>query len=490
MVSLVSFQPKANVQQMQQSVETKDLATGIAHIGVGNFHRSHQAYYVHQYLNRTANREWGICGIALLENDRRIIDALKRQRGHYSLTTFDETGQTESTRITSITQLLFAPDEPQAVIEKLSSPEVKIVTLTITEAGYNIDLATGRFKPDGPDVQHDVANPGQPRTVFGYLVAALERRFANGVAPFTVLSCDNFLHNGDAAKTAFVAFAALRNPALATQIAESVRFPNSMVDRITPSVSPEQRLRLNELAGWNDEVPVFSEKFIQWVVEDNFCNGRPALEQVGVQFTDDVSAYEAVKLRLLNASHSMLAYPAFLAGYVTVNEAIQDPVFYEFIRTFMDEDVTPLLNVPATIDVAEYKNTLLRRFANRSIGDQLARLCFDGASKLPVFLLPTLNERMARNLPYQRLAFLIAAYGHYLSAGQTERGQPYTIAEPQLDAEDLSIAQDQDVLRLLRLPMFNTTTVQDSPEFIQLYTQFRRNIADNGIRETLKRIVY
>ena len=475
---------------MQQSIETNNLVTGIAHIGVGNFHRSHQAYYVHQYLNQTASRAWGICGIGLLENDRPVIDALRSQRGHYSLTTFDENGHTEFTRIESIAQLLLGPDEPQAVIDKLSAPEVRIVTLTITEAGYNIDLATGRFKTDSPDVQHDVQHPDQPRTVFGYITAALARRFQNGVVPFTVLSCDNFLHNGDAAKTAFVSFAALTNPALADRIAESVSFPNSTVDRITPSVSPAQKQRLNELSGWDDQVPVFSESFIQWVVEDRFGNGRPELERVGVQFTDDVSAYEAVKLKLLNASHSMLAYPAFLAGYLTVDEAIGDPVFHDFIRQFMDDDVTPLLNVPPTMDLADYKATVLRRFANSSIGDQLARLCFDGASKLPVFLLPTLTERMARNLPYPRLAFLIAAYGHYLSAGQTERGKPYTIAEPQLDGEALLIAQDQDVSRLLRLPMFKSTTVQSNPEFIQLYTQFRRAITDNGIRETIKRIVH
>lgn len=475
---------------MQALTEANGRMTGIAHIGVGNFHRSHQAYYIHQYLTQhpAANREWAICGIALLENDRPIIEALNRQQGHYSLTTFDENGHTESVRITSIAQLLFAPDDPQAVIEKLSSPEVKIVTLTITEAGYAINLATGRFKTDSPAVQHDVQHPDQPRTVFGYLTAALARRFENGVAPFTVLSCDNFPHNGDAAKTAFVSFAALRNPALAAQIAKSVHFPNSMVDRITPSVSPAQKQRLNELAGWADEVPVFSEPFIQWVVEDRFCNGRPALERVGVQFTDDVSAYEAVKLRLLNASHSMLAYPAFLAGYVTVDEAISDPVLQRFIQQFMDDDVTPILNVPTTIDLTAYKATLLKRFANKSIGDQLARLCFDGASKLPVYVLPTLNDRMTRHLPYQRLAFLIAAYGHYLSADRTERGQPYTIAEPQLDTEALAIGKDADVLSFLNLSVFDTTRIRNSPEFIRLYTQFRAAILGEGILETLKRI--
>lgn len=473
---------------MQDLRTHKGLATGIAHIGVGNFHRSHQAYYVHQYLNQEPNSEWAICGIALLENDRPIIEALKRQQGQYSLTTFDENGHTESIRIESIVQLLFAPDEPQAVIKKLSSPEVKIVTLTITEAGYNIDLATGLFRSDSLQIQHDMQHPDQPRTVFGYLTIALERRFQNGVPPFTVLSCDNFPHNGDAAKTAFVSFAALRSAELAAQIAESVHFPNSMVDRITPSVSPTQKQRLNELAGWTDEVPVFAEPFIQWVVEDRFGNGRPALEKVGVQFTDDVSAYEAVKLRLLNASHSMLAYPAFLAGYTTVDEAIQDPVLHKFIQQFMDEDVTPILNVPTTIDLAEYKATLLRRFANKSIGDQLARLCFDGASKLPIYVLPTLNERMTRELPYQRMAFLIAAYGHYLSAIQTEAGKSYTIAEPQLDDMSREICRDDDVIAFLNLPLFDTTQVRNNLEFRELYVKFRADIRQQGILETLRTI--
>lgn len=473
---------------MHQITDHKPIKTGVAHIGVGNFHRSHQAYYVHQYLQHTSDNTWGICGIALLENDRPIIDALKRQQGAYSLTTFDEQGRTESTRVESIVELLFAPDEPQVVIEKLSSPDVKIVTLTITEAGYNIDLATGRFRTDSPPIQHDVQHPDQPHTVFGYVTAALERRFQLGVPPFTVLSCDNFPHNGDAAKTAFVSFAALCNPALAVQIAESVQFPNSMVDRITPSVSPAQKQRLNKLAGWADEVPVFSEPFIQWVVEDRFGNGRLALERVGVQFTDDVSAYEAVKLRLLNASHSMLAYPAFLAGYTTVDEAIGDSVLHDFILKFMDEEVTPILNVPATIDLTDYKATLLRRFANKSIGDQLARVCFDGASKLPIYLLPTLNERMARNLPYQRIAFGIAAYGHYLSATQTETGQPYTIAEPHLDQKSLAAGKNADPLSFLNLSLFDTTSVRNSPEFIRLYAQFRADIISDGILKTLREI--
>lgn len=472
---------------MQDSRQTKSPVTGIVHIGVGNFHRSHQAYYVHQYIKQTMDHSWGICGISLLENDRPIIDALKRQQGQYSLTTFDENGLTKCTRIESLVQLLFAPDEPQAVIEKLSSPDVKIVTLTITEAGYNINLAKGLFKSDLPHIQHDVQHPDQPRTVFGYITAALAHRFWNGVPPFTVLSCDNFPHNGDAAKTAFVSFAAMSSAALAAQIAEFVHFPNSMVDRITPSVSSVQKQRLNKLAGWADEVPVFSEPFIQWVVEDRFSNSRPALEKVGVQFTNDVSSYEAVKLRLLNASHSMLAYPAFLAGYTTVNEAIQDPVLHKFIQKFMDEDVTPMLRVPPTIDLADYKATLLRRFANESIGDQLARLCFDGASKLPIYVLPTLTERMARHLSYHRIAFLIAAYAHYLSGEYTERGQLYSIAEPQLDDAVLAIGR-RDAVSFLDLHLFDSTSIRSSPEFTRLYTQYRSDIRTIGIIETLKKM--
>lgn len=464
------------------------MTTAIAHIGVGNFHRSHQAYYVHQLVKQQPDTEWGICGISLLENDRSTIDALNRQRGNYSLTTFDENGHTESIRVESIRQLLFGPDESQAVLEKLSSPDIRIVSLTITEAGYNIDLATGQFRTNSPAILHDLQHPNQPRTVFGYVTAALERRFREGIAPFTVLSCDNFPHNGDATKKAFVSFAGLLNPYLAQQIAAFVTFPNSMVDRITPSVLPAQKLKLNQLAGWADEVPVFAEPFIQWVVEDKFCNGRPALETVGVQFTDDVSAYEAVKLRLLNAGHSMLAYPAFLAGYTTVAEAIGDPVLYTFIRDFMDHDVTPMLKVPAPIDLPTYKDTLLKRFANQSIGDQLARLCFDGASKLPLFVLPTLSDRITQNLPCERLAFGIAAYGHYLSAGYTEMGKAYTVAEPHLNAQALAAAADTDSPAFLNLPLFDTAPVRDSPAFIRLYTQFRADILNNGIRETLKKI--
>lgn len=470
------------------SATINNRTTAIAHIGVGNFHRSHQAYYIHQYIRQQPDTDWGICGISLLENDRATIDALIRQEGTYSLTTFDENGQTETIRVESIRQLLFAPDNPQAVIDKLSSPDIRIVSLTITEAGYNIDLATGQFRSNSPDILYDIQHPNQPRTVFGYVTAALERRFRAGIAPFTVLSCDNFPHNGDATRRAFVSFAALRNPRLAQQIGAFVAFPNSMVDRITPTLLPAQKQKLNQLAGWADDVPVFAEPFIQWVVEDTFCNGRPALETVGVQFTDDVSPYEAVKLRLLNAGHSMLAYPAFLAGHTTVAEAIGDPVLRAFLRDFMDHDVTPILNVPAHIDLPAYKATLLKRFANPSIGDQLTRLCFDGASKLPVFVLPTLRERMAQHLPYERIAFGIAAYGHYLSARRTETGRAYTVAEPHLNAQALAAAGDTDPLAFLSLPLFDTVPVRNNPAFMRLYAQFRVDILNKGIRQTLAQL--
>ncbi len=324
---------------------------GIAHLSVGNFHRAHQAVYLDKCLALGGQDEWGIVGIGLMdvESERAKAKALQSQKGLYSLTDYPPEGKPTVSIIGSIVDYLHAPDDPAAVLKLLTDPAIKIVTLTVTEGGYNTD-EKGRFKLEDPGVARDLKGD-VPSTSFGYLTEALRRRRDAGVPPFTVLSCDNLRHNGNVVKNALLSFARAKDAGLASWIETNVSFPSCMVDRITPAVGPADAARLNRESGLDDAAPIFAEDFIQWVIEDKFPTGRPALEKVGVQFTDDVDPYEQVKLRMLNASHSMLAFPGILIGHRIVHLAMRDPNVSALLDQFLSEDAGPLLErAPQHVD--------------------------------------------------------------------------------------------------------------------------------------------
>ncbi|RYF46740.1 MAG: mannitol dehydrogenase family protein, partial [Cytophagaceae bacterium] len=341
-------------------------------------------------------------------------------------------GHDEVYRIGSLVELTWGIDEPVAVTDKLADKAVSIITLTITEGGYNMDKATNTFMFENEAVQHDIVHPHQPKTVFGFVAEGLRKRMDAGHEGLTILSCDNLQHNGNTTKKAFTSFIEAQDSELADWVKSHVTFPNSMVDRITPATSPEDVVRLTAKSGVEDAVPVYCEDFIQWVIEDNFIAGRPDWERVGVEFTNDVTAYENMKLSLLNASHTLLAYPAFLAGYRQVDDAMHDNDFVQLLRDFMDIDITPYVPIPGNTDLEAYKQTLIERFANRSVSDQLSRLCFDGISKFPVYILPNLANMIRDGKDLRRVAFLIASYRHYLTYKADDQGQVFTIAEPWL----------------------------------------------------------
>ncbi|MBU2953781.1 mannitol dehydrogenase family protein [Marinobacter sp. F3R08] len=405
------------------------LKHGIVHIGVGGFHRAHQAMYTDRLLQQGDNDDWAICGVGLREADRAMQSALGEQDGLYTLIELGSDGTNKLSVIGAITDYLFAPDDPDQVIEKLASPDVRIVSLTITEGGYNVDDNTGLFNHHHPDVVHDHEHPRQPRTVFGFLTEALDRRRNRGLAPFTIMSCDNLPHNGLAARSALLAFAYARDAGLADWIDQHVTFPCSMVDRITPGTTPAHTQWLKLAHGIEDRWPVICEPFTQWVLEDNFCNGRPDWASAGAQFTGDVAPYELMKIRLLNASHSAMAYLGYLAGYRYTHEVMQDNRFTGFIRAFMDEDVTPILGDIPGVDLDRYKATLIDRFSNPQVGDQLARLCLDGSSKIPKFLVPTIRALISDSRPLDRVALVIASWAIYLR-GKDEAGQQHDIMDP------------------------------------------------------------
>ena len=409
------------------------VKTGIVHIGVGGFHRSHQAYYIHQLLQKGDANDWAICGVGLREADRNMANVLQEQDNLYTLVTQHPDGKVQSEVIGAIPEYLFAPDTPQLVIDKMAHPDTKIVSLTITEGGYNFNPITGDFNFDNPDIQHDLAHPEKPKTVYGYLTAALRKRLDDGIPPFTVLSCDNIQHNGDMARNMLLTFAKRQDSELADWIETEVGFPNAMVDRITPVTTPEVIEDLKTNIGVYDQWPVVCEPFIQWVIEDKFSNGRPPLETLGVQFVPDVTPYETMKIRLLNASHSVLGIPGAIHGHPTIDACMKDDVFARFVRQFMDKEATPILGEIQGIDIEHYKDTLEDRFGNSNIKDSVSRICAESSAKLPKFLIPTIRENLKLGGNIRYATFILAAWCYYSDKGINQKGQPLDIIDDQKD---------------------------------------------------------
>ena len=466
----------------------EQVKTGIMHIGVGNFHRAHEEFYTNRLLADTTQQNWGICGVMLLPGDERLYKALKKQDNIYTLTVCGRDGKDEVYCTGSLVELIWGVENPKAVIDKIADKDIKIITMTITEGGYNIDKTSGEFMLGENNVKHDITNPRTPKTVFGFIAEGLRRRKEAGNGPITLLSCDNLQHNGNTAKKAFTTFITAQDKELAEWVEQNVTFPNSMVDRITPATRPEDVILLNEKNGTQDEAPVYSEDFIQWVIEDNFIAGRPAWETVGVEFTDDVTAYENMKLSLLNASHTLLSYPAFLSGYRKVDEAMHDERFAHFLRTFMDKDITPYVPVPGNTDLELYKQTLIERFANRSVSDQLARLCFDGVSKYPVYVMPNLIKMIRDKADFTRVAFSMAAYRHYLKYRTDDKGVAFEINDPWLTAEDLKLIDSNDPVDFLGMSAFQSTNLKAANDFVKVYLRMVEDIKQKGIFTVLESI--
>lgn len=469
--------------------DRKNISCGILHIGVGNFHRAHQQYYTNLLLENKSQQNWGICGAMLLPSDEKLYHSLTEQDSKYTLTVCGRDGKNLVYQIGSLIELIWAVKQPENLINKIADPAIKIITLTITEGGYNIDKASNQFKLDSPTIKHDLENPKQPQTVFGYIAEGLRKRKADSNSPITILSCDNLQHNGDTAQRAFLSFIKAQDETLYEWVKENVSFPNSMVDRITPATHPTDIERLNKMNGVNDKAPVYCEDFIQWVIEDKFIAGRPEWERVGVEFTDNVAPYENMKLSLLNASHTLLSYPSFLCGYRKVDEAMQDKKIVKLVKTFMDVDITPYVPAPNNTNLSEYKQTLIERFANHSVSDQVARLCSDGISKFPVYIMPNLIKMIADNANCIRLAFLFASYRHYLKYRTDDKGSTFDITEPWLTDKDLELINSANPLDFLELSAFESTDLSSTTNFTELYSEMVTQIKEKGTMQTLESII-
>lgn len=467
--------------------DRRRLKTGIVHVGVGGFHRSHQAYYVHQLLERQNTLEWGIIGVGLREADRMMNTVMQKQDGLYTLVTQFPDGTAKSEVIGSIRNYLLAVDSPSPVIDLMAHAETKIVSLTITEGGYNFNATSGEFNFNNPDIRHELKHPDEPRTVFGYLTAALRKRRAKNLPPFTVMSCDNIQHNGAVARKMLLTFTERQDAALADWIAQNVTFPNSMVDRITPVTTPEVTDYLQQKYGIEDEWCVVCEPYIQWVIEDNFANGRPPLETLGVQFVPDVTPYETMKIRLLNAGHSVLGIPGAIHGHPTIDACMNDGVFARFMRRYMDTEVTPVLAPVPGVDIDAYKDSLENRFANPNIKDGVDRICAHSSAKLPKFLVPTIQENLDSGGSIRLGAFILAAWCYYSDLEINDRGEPLNITDELYDQVHAAAAgTDREWTKFLRqTELFGD--LQHNDRFVAEYTGAVKSIyQEKDIRKLME----
>jgi mannitol 2-dehydrogenase len=461
------------------------ITPGVVHVGVGGFHRAHQAMYHDRLMNMGMAMDWGICGVGMLPADWAMKEALGAQEGLYTLVLKHSDGAYEPRVIGSLVQYLFAPDDPEAVIEEMAAPSTRIVSLTITEGGYNISDVTGEFDAANPDVLRDLEPGALPRTVFGVITEALRRRRMRGLVPFTVMSCDNLPGNGDLARGAFTAFARLRDPELGDWVEREARFPNSMVDRITPATTDADRAEIRERFGIDDRWPVVCEPFTQWVIQDAFTAGRPPYEEAGVQVVDSVEPYELMKLRLLNASHQAMCYFAYLCGYRLAHEAAQDPLFRAFLLDYMDIEATPTLAPVPGIDLVKYKHTVIERFSNPEVRDTIARLCAQSSDRIPKFLLPVIRQQLATGGEIKRSAAVVASWARY-AEGIDEQGEPIEVVDRLADTlTRLARRQRQDPLAFIsNRQLFGD--LADDDRFVAAYSSALASLHERGARATLQ----
>ncbi len=397
--------------------DVADLKPGIVHIGLGNFHRAHQAWYIHRLMQQGQARDWAIIGASVRDSDADMREKLLDQDCLTSLIELDPRGISVEV-IGPMIGYLPIEDEHAALIRKMADPAIRIVSLTVTEGGYFLDTNTGAFNTEHEDIQHDAQSPDRPRTVFGAIVAALRHRRDNGLPPFTALSCDNLQGNGAILRSCVVELARLSDPDLALWIDRHCTFPNSMVDCIVPATT-KQVITQCRTFGIDDHAPVSHENFRQWVIEDDFCAGRPPLEQVGATLTHDVHSYETMKLRILNGGHQLLANVGEVLNISTISDCMQDPDIVAYFRKVQAEEILPQVEAVPGTTPSEYLELVERRFANTAIHDTTRRVAFDGSARHPGFLLPSLRDALASGASPRGLA-LAEAFWCRMCAGVRE----------------------------------------------------------------------
>ncbi|PRX08338.1 UNVERIFIED_ORG: mannitol 2-dehydrogenase [Martelella mediterranea] len=473
---------KAAVPAYQRSA----LSAGIVHFGVGNFHRAHQAVYLHQLFNKGRDLDWAIIGAGVMPSDTKMREVLASQ--DFLTTVVDQEADASEATITGAMIDMIAPPDYAAMIEKLADPAIRIVSLTVTEGGYFIDPATGKFDPAHPAIVADGENPDTPKTAFGLIIAGLKKRRSENIPPFTVMCCDNIPHNGAVTKATVSGLAELSDPAFADWIRENVAFPNAMVDRITPATGKRERDITREEYGIADNWPVFCEGFKQWVLEDDFPLGRPALEKVGVTFVEDVSPYEVMKLRILNGGHAAIAYPGELLDIHFVHEAMENELIAAFLEKLEKEEIIPIVPPVPDTDLTGYYELIARRFANHKIGDTIERLALDGSNRQPKFILPSTAARLDKGLDVVGLALVSALWCRYFE-GTSDSGRAIRFNDEAADRlHKAALASREDPMVFLEeRAIFGS--ISDNETFRKRFSAALESLRTAGTAETLKRYI-
>ena len=458
------------------------LTPGILHVGVGNFHRAHMAVYLDQLFGLDQDHDWALVGAGVRAGDAVMRDKLAVQDWLTTVVELDPSGL--KARVIG-SMIDFVPVDSAATIAKMADPAIRIVSLTVTEGGYYIDAKTDGFDTKAADIAQDAANPASPRTVFGMMIAALRQRRAAGLAPFTILSCDNLPENGHVAHRTVIGLAHLSDPVFADWIDAHVAFPNSMVDCITPATSDRERKLVADKFGLTDTVPVACEPFRQWVLEDNFPQGRPKLELVGAEFVTNVAHFELMKLRILNGGHAAIAYPGALLGHVYVHDAMADPRVSGWLDRLTRAEIVPTLTPIPGVSFDAYREKVADRFSNPEIGDTIPRLCLDGSNRQPKFILPVLRQALAENRAYAGLSLEVALWCRYC-AGTDEAGN--AIPPNDDNADDLrvrALAAKTDPQAFLSNTLVFGALGHD-PKFASAFAAALASLWSNGVEQTLK----
>ena len=457
------------------------LTPGIVHIGLGNFHRAHMAVYLDDLFNLGLDHDWAILGAGVREGDARMRDALKAQDCLSTVIELDPKGKS-ARRVGAMMDFLPVEADNAALIAAMSDPAIRIVSLTVTEGGYFINPATGQFDPTHPEISADAANPH--RTAFGAIIAALKARKAAGVAPFTVMSCDNLPGNGHVTKDAVTGLARINDPGLADWIAANVAFPNGMVDRITPATGPRERAMASAFGLGDDPVPVTCEPFRQWVLEDNFPTGRPAFEKVGVTLTPHVHNFELMKIRILNGGHATIAYPGGLMDIEYVHEAMADPLIRGLLDKVEIHEIIPYIPPVPDTNLGDYYRLIVERFSNPEVADTERRLCLDGSNRQPKFIVPGVRDALAAGGSVEGLALVSAMWCRYCF-GQTDSGTHIPPNDPDWEA---LVARSQAAKARPSAWLEMTTVYGDlgqNPRFASAFERHLNRLWAVGTRQTL-----
>ncbi|KAG5679413.1 hypothetical protein PVAND_008980 [Polypedilum vanderplanki] len=463
------------------------IKAGIFHFGVGNFHRAHQALIMDNLFAQGLANDYGICGVGVLEQDKKMRDALKEQDFLYTLVEKSSDGKITSRVIGSIIDYIFAPDDVNTLIERLCTSDAKIVTLTITEGGYNINPSTNEF--DLTKVEDDLKNPSSPKSVFGIIVEALRRRKDRVMSGLTILSCDNLQENGKIAEKAFITYAKAVDLDLAEWIELNVKFPNSMVDRITPVTTNDERNFVSEKLKIKDSWPVVCEDFIHWVIEDKFVCGRPPFEKhSAVQLVDNVEPYELMKLRLINAGHQAIAYFGLMIDFTYVHDASLYKLIEDYLNAYMDREATKTLRSVDGFDVSNYKKKIVERFQNPNILDTLKRLAFDGSDRIFKFVIPVITDLLNIKQSIYLSTSIVASFAKHLD-GVSEKGAKIEIADRAKEKlEELAKKLQKDPTAIQNeIELFGD--IVTNTEFVQVFKEIYDKIGTDGCEKTLKWLI-